>query len=446
MNKLNSEFTDAHSCGMPLLNDRNLILLYVGQGVSRLGDGLYTAAVAWQAWALTHDPSAVALVTVAAYAPAFLAAFVAASYADRYDRRRLMIGTDLARAAVVAAGAAMLLAGLQDLTVLVLGTALLALIGAPFAPARNAIVPQIVPAERLQQANGILQVAFRAAFFVGPLLLTPLLTYASFPAVLALDVLTFLVSAAAVAALRVPHPASEGPRRGLGTDLAEGLAAIRSAPDVLVVITTFVFALAVASGFLAVGLVALVGQGGPYGLLLGIAGLAEIAGALVLTKLRLPRLAVTAVLAWGLLGAFRLPLGLVHSTAAIAVLLIVTGLASALTDIPLIALVQQRIPEAHLAKALGLWEAGVAGALAVSPILASGVIGRIGVGPAFVVSSAALMALAVAAAAVLTAVSRAGRHRTDPGGDRGSYPGVSRSPGSASARPDTTCESPPSPT
>jgi hypothetical protein len=406
---------------MPLLNDRNLILLFVGQGVSRLGDGLYTAAVAWQAWALTHDPSAVALVTVAAYAPVFLATFVAASYADRYDRRRLMIGTDLARAAVVAAGAAMLLAGLQDLTVLVLGTALLALIGAPFAPARNAIVPQIVPAERLQQANGILQVAFRAAFFVGPLLLTPLLTYASFPAVLALDVLTFLVSAAAVAA-------------------------IRSAPDVLVVITTFVFALAVASGFLAVGLVALVGQGGPYGLLLGIAGLAEIAGALVLTKLRLPRLAVTAVLAWGLLGAFRLPLGLVHSTAAIAVLLIVTGLASALTDIPLIALVQQRIPEAHLAKALGLWEAGVAGALAVSPFLASGVIGRIGVGPAFVVSSAALMALAAAAPVVLTAVSRAGQHRTDPGRDRGNSPGVSRSPGSASARPDTTCESPPSPT
>lgn len=139
----------------------------------------------------------------------------------------------------------------------------------------------------------------------------------------------------------------------------------------------------------------------------------------MLTKLPLPRLAVTAVLAWGLLGAFRLPLGLVHSTAAIAVLLIVTGLASALTDIPLIALVQQRIPEAHLAKALGLWEAGVAGALAVSPFLASGVIGLIGVGPAFVVSSAALMALAVAAAAVLTAVSRAGRHRTDPGRDRG---------------------------
>ncbi|WP_159059045.1 MFS transporter, partial [Streptomyces scabiei] len=197
---------------MALLSDRNLLLLFVGQGVSRLGDGLYTAAVAWQAWALTHNPSAVALVTVAAYAPAFLATFVAASYADRYDRRRLMIGTDIARAAVVAAGVGMLLAGALNLTVLVLGTALLALIGAPFAPARNAIVPQIVPAEHLQQANGVLQVAFRAAFFVGPLLLAPLLAFASFPLVMAVDGLTFLLSAAALYALRVRRPAPAGPR------------------------------------------------------------------------------------------------------------------------------------------------------------------------------------------------------------------------------------------
>jgi MFS family permease len=398
---------------MALLSDRNLLLLFVGQGVSRLGDGLYTAAVAWQAWALTHNPSAVALVTVAAYAPAFLATFVTASYADRYDRRRLMIGTDLARAAVVAAGVGMLMAGALNLTVLVLGTALLALIGAPFAPARNAIVPQLVPAEHLQQANGVLQVAFRAAFFVGPLLLTPLLAFGSFPLVMAVDGLTFLVSAASLSALRVRRPAPAGQRVRLGADLAAGLAALRAAPDVLVVIATFVLALAVASGFLAVGLVVLVGQGGEYGLMLGIAGLAEIAGALVLVRLPLPRLAVTAVLAWALLGAFRLPLGLVHAPAAIAVLLAVTGLASALTDIPLIAFVQQRIPEAHLAKALGLWEAGIAGALAVSPFLASSVIGHIGVDRAFMVSSAVLIALALAAAVALTAMSRARSRPTE---------------------------------
>jgi MFS family permease len=87
-----------------------------------------------------------------------------------------------------------------------------------------------------------------------------------------------------------------------------------------------------------------------------------------------------------------------------AVLLTATGLASALTDIPLIALVQQRIPSHHLAKALGLWEAGVAGALAISPCVASTAITLAGVENAFLLSGAAVVVLAVTATLTLACV------------------------------------------
>src|ERR687887_1897478 len=281
---------------MALLRDRNFLLLFAGQGVSRLGDGLYTAAVAWLAWSLTPQPGAVALVTVAAYAPTFVAALIGASYANRYDRRRLMIATDLVRAAVVAIAPLLLALGLLNLTLLVVSAALLSLIGAPFAPARNAIVPQIAPAERLLEANGLLQVAFRAAFFVGPLLVAPLLAVASLELVLALDVLTFLASAATLAAIDTRPSARSQEPVGLRADLAAGLAAVRAQPDVLIVIATFVLALLAASGFLTVGVVALVGEslagnGGDYGLLLGIAGVAEVFGALAVVRLPLRNLA-----------------------------------------------------------------------------------------------------------------------------------------------------------
>ncbi|MER6290652.1 MFS transporter [Streptomyces sviceus] len=390
---------------MTLLKDRNFLLLFAGQGISRFGDGMFTATTAWLAWSLTHDPAAVALVTVAAYAPAFLATFVAASYADRYDRRRLMILTDLLRAALVAVAVALFAFGSMNMTMLVAATALLALVGAPFAPARNAIVPQIVPPALLQQANGLLQVAFRAAFFVGPLVLAPVMAVASLTAAVALNGLTFLLSAAAVAALRVRAPARRGRPTGLRSDLAAGLRAVRSEPDVLLVIVTFVLALTLTSGFLTVGLVALVGQGGQYGLLLGIAGLAEVAGALLLSRIPIRRFALAAVLAWALLGVFRLPLGLTTSPVIAAALLALTGLASALTDIPLIALVQQRIPDSHLAKALGLWEAGIAGALAASPFIASTTISLVGVRAAFMLSGAALVALALVASTILAATT-----------------------------------------
>ncbi|MFF7565032.1 MFS transporter [Streptomyces pseudovenezuelae] len=413
---------------MSLLRDRDFLLLFAGQAVSRFGDGLYTAATAWLAWSLTKDPTAVAVVSVAAFAPAFLATFVSASYADRYDRRKLMIATDLARVAVVAVAAVLLALGLLNLSLLVATTALLALIGAPFAPARNAIVTQIVPADRLQQANGLLQVAFRAAFFVGPLMLAPLLAYGSMQAALVVNGLTFLGSAGAVAALRVTRPVLAAGQAGLWADLAAGLKAVRAAPDVLVVIVTFVLAIALTSGFLTVGLVAVVGQGGRYGLLLGVAGVAEVAGALLLAGLRMRRLALAAVLAWALLGIFRAPLGIVTSTTGAAVLLIATGLVSALTDIPLIALVQQRIPSHHLAKALGLWEAGVAGALAVSPFVASTAIALTGVQDAFLLSGAALVVLAMTAALTLARTAGAQRpgqlHIGVPPGSEAEQPAV----------------------
>jgi MFS family permease len=395
---------------MALRRNRDFLLLFAGQGISRLGDGLYTAAVAWLAWTLTRNTAAVAAVTIAANAPTFVVSIIGASYADRYDRRRVMIATDLARTVLVGSAALLLALGLLDMRLLVAGTALLAVVGAPFAPARNAIVAQVVPGEALVKANGLLQVSFRAAFFVGPLLLAPLLAMTSMGVVLAVDAFTFVISAASLAALRVRPTRAASERLGLRDDLAAGFAALRRETDVLIVIGTFVLALVAASGFLTVGVVALVGRGengtaGDFGLLLGVAGVAEVFGALVMARLTLRNLALTAVLAWILLGVFRFPLGLATTPVLAAVLLAVTGFASALTDIPLIALVQQRIPERHLAKALGLWEAGIAGAVATAPVVAATTIHYVGVSTGFMVSGAALMVIGASAAWMLT------RHR-----------------------------------
>jgi MFS family permease len=401
---------DDHA-GMALLRNRNFALLFTGQGVSRLGDGLYVAVMTWLAWSLTHAIGAVAVVTIAANAPTFAVTLIGASYADRYDRRRLMIGTDLARGVLVGVAALLLALSLLHFALLVAFAAVLAAIGAPFAPARDALVARIAPADALVTANGLLQVSFRSAFFVGPLLLAPLLAIAPMPVVLTIDALTFAVSASTLTAMHVPAAAPARTRPGLREDLGAGLAALRREPDVLLVIATFVLALAAASGFLTVGVIALVGHrlgghAGQYGLLIGIAGVAEVFGALVIARLPLRHLARTAVLAWVLLGAFRFPLGLATNAVLAAGLLAVTGFASALTDIPLIALVQQRIPDRHLSKALGLWEAGIAGAIAIAPLIATAIIDSLGVSTGFMLSGAALIVIGTAAALVL--------HRTEP--------------------------------
>ncbi|MEU5324006.1 hypothetical protein AB0G67_45885 [Streptomyces sp. NPDC021056] len=54
---------------MSLLKDRDFSLLFAGQGISRFGEGLYTAATAWPAWSPTKDPTAVTVVSVSAMRP-----------------------------------------------------------------------------------------------------------------------------------------------------------------------------------------------------------------------------------------------------------------------------------------------------------------------------------------------------------------------------------------
>jgi MFS family permease len=392
-----------------LHRNRNFLLLAVGQGVSRMGDGLYAAALVWTAWELTLTPSQVGLVALAAGLPTFVAGVVGSSYADRYDRRRLMIGSDIARALLLVPIPLLLHAGRLDAVSLAAFAAVVGIAGGPFAPARNAVVPAVVGEESLLQANALLQVSFRSAYFVGPLLFAPAQALFGLTGVFVLDIGTFACSALTLALMRLQPILREGVRPGLITDLREGLGALRAAPDVAVVIATFTLAILAASGFLSVGVATLVGTklhagGGAYGLMLGIAGLAEVAGALVLVRVRLPGLARTAVLAWVLLGLFRLPLGLVTSLAGAAALLAATGFASAITDIPVIALVQQRIPDRHLAKALGLWEAGIGAGLALAPPVAGFILQRAGVEWGFAISGVSLIAIGLAAAAVLQRV------------------------------------------
>lgn len=403
----------------PGLWTRPFALLAVGQAVSRLGDGLFATALTWMALR-TGGPGAVAIVASATAAPLIAGSVIGASYADRHDRRRLMIAMDMLRLALLLGLAAALAAGRVPLPGLAAFGAAEGSAAAIFTPARLALVPQVVPAANLVRANGILQACFMASFWIGPLLLGPLLTVTAMPGVAAANAVTFAVSAATLAAMpQIPAAAAGTPRLGTRADLAAGWAAVRSAPGVLLVLGAFTAALLLASGFLAVGLPAWAARarGGPgtLGLLQGTAGVAELAGALALSQIRLRRLAPTAVAAWGVLGGFRLFLGATRSLAAGLPLMAGTGLASAATDIPLIALLQARVPARHLGKAMALWQAGIAGAITLSPPLAALVIGVAGLTAGFAISGAALAALSGLSLFALTRRNAATRPAPDGG-------------------------------
>ncbi|MFD2766241.1 MFS transporter [Micromonospora eburnea] len=199
---------------------RDYRLLWAAAVSSRFGDALRTPALALLAATFTHDPRAVAAVTVAGQLPPLLLGLLGGAYADRWDRRRTMAAVDGLRAGVVAALAGLVATGRAGMAVLAVAAFLLAALGTVFDAASFAVLPSVVPSAALPTANGRLQAgtAVAGGFLGAPLAGLLFAISAALP--FTLDALTFAAAALLVLTLR---PAGHRP--------AVRPAAHRSAPE-----------------------------------------------------------------------------------------------------------------------------------------------------------------------------------------------------------------------
>jgi MFS family permease len=211
------------------LRHRDFRLLWSGMCVSLLGDGAFLVAMAWQVYLLSNAPTALALVGIAMSVPTILLLLVGGVASDRFDRRRVMLAADAARGAAVGVLALLSLTGALELWHMVVLVACYGAGQAFFDPAFDAIVPDVLPAEELGQANALDHVVRPLALrLAGPALGGVLIDLVGAGGAFALDAASFAISAAALLAMRpTPRRAVEGAARSLGGDLREGFAYVR---------------------------------------------------------------------------------------------------------------------------------------------------------------------------------------------------------------------------
>ena len=195
------------------LRHRSFRLLWAGMTVSLLGDGIFLVAVAWQTYAISNHPSALAGVAVAAALPQVLFLLVGGAFCDRYPRKRLLLVADGLRGVALVFLAVVGWLGHIQLwhmwaAAFVIGFA------ASFAyPAFDAIVPELVPADVLHQANSLDQFLRPASLrLLGPALGGLIVSISGSPGAFAADAASFAFSAWCVAHL----PAA--PARGMEDD------------------------------------------------------------------------------------------------------------------------------------------------------------------------------------------------------------------------------------
>jgi MFS family permease len=152
------------------LRQRNFRLLWTGQFISFTGSQMQSVAILWQVYALTHNPLALGIVGLVRLLPIFIFGILSGVAADSLDRRKMMLVTQSGMAVVALAFAAFTFTNTMTVGLLYLLAALSSTFGAFDSPARQSLIPTLVPREDLANAFSVNSTMFQAANVLGPAL------------------------------------------------------------------------------------------------------------------------------------------------------------------------------------------------------------------------------------------------------------------------------------
>ncbi len=225
-----------------LLGNREFRLIWVAQVAAQLADKFLMFSLIILAYRVAGGSTPVAVTLLAYTVPAVVIAPLAGVVADRYDRKVIMVGTNLVRAVLIALiPLAAYVPGLRgDYLHLLVVTFAFAAVGQLFSPAEAAAIPSVVCREALITANSMVMATMVITLVLGGAL-APIVSRADIYAPYWIAVLLFAVAGSLIAFARIPRPARvAGPVRGprhpfrvLAVDLKDGAEVLGRSPVLL---------------------------------------------------------------------------------------------------------------------------------------------------------------------------------------------------------------------
>lgn len=221
---------------------RDFRLLWTGQAISLLGDAAFLVALGWRTFTLTGSARSLGLVLTFQGVGTLATVLVGGALADRYDRRTLMLVSDVARFVVI--GTLAVVDGTGHLSLgFLLGIALLeGLATGFFTPALGGLIPLVVDEPRLGSANALIGLARQTSYILGPSIASVLYGLAGATVVFGFDALSFLLSFAFVWATR-PRAAERAAAEGTLREIGAGVRYVMGVPWLWITISLFAFVL-----------------------------------------------------------------------------------------------------------------------------------------------------------------------------------------------------------
>ena len=382
-----------------VLGIRSFRLLWVGQAVSYFGDMMNTTGLAIMLLLLTGSASLVALGLIARAAPTILFGLMAGPIVDRFNRQRLMIASDLVRAVLTITIPFLALRWIPGVFIAVF---LIATAGALFNPAKQAVVPNLVPSSLLIRANSLISSSEKTMELLGYSIAGIIVGVArSWLPLFLIDAGTYIFSAVTLLGVIDSQKTRAIVKLNLLPNIVEGTRFIlRSSALRATMGLTTMAALFAGMTFPTLVVLAYYGpmHGGPtgYGFLEAAIGAGAIIGAFaapeLMNKLRAGWLILAGVAG---IGVSYVLAGVASNVAVGVAVLLIAGAASTVYYIPLISLTQREAPDYVRGRVMSsrflLVQAGLLVGMAVAGPLSD----RVGASVVFIAAGGLLIAAAL---------------------------------------------------
>ena len=365
-------FVDALSGARTLqaFRSRDFRLVWGGQTVSLIGNAAFLVAVGWKTLELTGSAGSLGIVLAAEGLAMLATLLIGGALADRYERRRMMIISDVARLGVVGTLAVTDATGHLTFPLLIAFAVGVGLGDGFFHPAFGGIVPLVVEKPYIASANAMIGISRQMSFLVGPAVAAGLYGLTGSATVFALDASSFAVS---LALLWLARPRAIDPEPGEGTlkEILAGARYVASVPWLWLTILLAALVLMLVMAPLQALMPELIKDNfdrgvGSYGLIFTFQAAGMVLGTIVFgqTNPRRHRVVLTYV-AWALNDVCTILFALSHMYEAAAVLVFVRGALIAYGIAIWETVLMELVPENKLSRVISL---DFFGSLGLTPI------------------------------------------------------------------------------
>ncbi len=224
---------------------RKFTIVWAGQVVSLLGSAMTQFALTIWAYELTGSATALALAAFFGFAPGIILSPIAGALVDRWDRRLVLMLSDLGGGLATVMLFLLYSAGNLQIWHVYIAVAIAGAFASFQWPAYSAAISLMIPKEQYGRANGMISLAESLAGVVAPALAAVLLVVIGLRGVMLIDIVTFIAAISAVLAISIPKPPpSEAGAEGKGSLLQEaayGFRYIASRRSLLGLQLTFFF-------------------------------------------------------------------------------------------------------------------------------------------------------------------------------------------------------------